>query len=655
MKLSRCCKIVCLHVLLVICSVALSSADFQQKFVRLDELDLSRVYQEWGRPRTGRSVDNNPIRIGGKQFDHGLGTHAYSELVIDLKKSAVRFEAVVGVDDEISRNGSVTFEVWVDDKLTASTGVMKSDDKPKAISADLTGASLMYLVVTDGGNRNDGDHADWADAKIFLTANAVGRPESVLINSGPDPVITPTDPNELSVNGPRIVGTTPGRRFLFLVPATGKGKLKFSAQGLPENLKLDPATGIISGTVKDAGDYFVGLTVEDESGRRASRMLTIVAGSHKLALTPPMGWNSWNVWGLAVDDAKVRQAADWMVESGLAAHGYQYINIDDGWEKGRDANGKIVPNEKFPDMKALADYVHSKGLKIGIYSSPGLKTCGGFEGSYKHEEQDAQTYAEWGIDYLKYDYCSYWDNMKDSSLAEMQKPYRVMRAALDKTDHDIVYSLCQYGAYNVWEWGKEVGGNSWRTTNDILDIWGSMSSIGFNQNGHEKYAGPGHWNDPDMLVVGKLGWGSNLRQSRLNPNEQVTHITLWSLLSSPMLLGCDLSQLDSFTLNLLTNDEVIAVNQDQLGIPAKRYTKQDRKEVWARPLHTNTLAVGLFNNGWKEATVEVRWSDLGIRGSKKVRDLWQRKDMGVFSDGYSVVVPAHGAVLLEVGTPTKLD
>ncbi|MEN6581594.1 MAG: NPCBM/NEW2 domain-containing protein [Armatimonadota bacterium] len=641
---------------MTLCSIALSSADSQQKFVRLDELDLSKVSQEWGSPKAGRSVENKQIRIGGKQFDYGLGTHAESGLIINLKGSAVRFEAFVGVDDELAPEGSVTFEIWVDDKLAASTGVMKSGDKPLPISVDLTGASTILLMVTGGENGINGDHADWADAKIFLAANAINRPESISFIPEPAPVVAQTDPNKLSINGPHIIGTTPGRRFLFLIPATGEGKLKFSAQGLPENLKLDMDTGTISGTIKNAGEYKVKLTVEDQSGHRTSRALNIIAGNQKLALTPPMGWNSWNVWGLAVDDAKVRQAADWIVKSGLAAHGYQYINIDDGWQKGRDENGKIIPNEKFPDMKALADYVHSKGLKIGIYSSPGSKTCGGFEGSYQHEEQDAQTYAEWGMDYLKYDLCSYSDIMKDKqNRTEMQKPYIVMRDALDKVNQDIIYNLCQYGWYNVWEWGEEIGGNCWRTTSDIIDTWGSMSSIGFNQYGREKYAGPGHWNDLDMLVVGKVGWGLNIHQTQLSPNEQLTHVTLWSLLSAPMLLGCDMSQLDQFTLNILTNDEVLAINQDPMGVPTRCYVKQDHKEVWARPLSTGTFAVGLFNRGLKQATVEVKWSDLGINGPQKVRDMWQRKDIGVFSSGYSTVVPAHGVALFEIGTPAKIN
>ena len=339
-----------------------------------------------------------------------------------------------------------------------------------------------------------------------------------------------------------------------------------------------------------------------------------------------------------------------MVKSGLAAHGYQYINIDDTWEAGRSASGEIQTNQKFGDMRALSDYVHSKGLKLGIYSSPGPKTCGGYEGSYGHELQDADTYARWGIDYLKYDWCSYGGIAGgDNSLEALQKPYRVMSAALDSSRRDIVFSLCQYGMGRVWEWGAEVGGNCWRTTGDINDSWGSLQGIGFNQDGHERHAGPGHWNDPDMLVVGRLGWGPNIHSTHLKPNEQLTHITLWCLLSAPLLTGCDLSQLDPWTVSLLTNDEVLDVNQDPLGRPAGRRSQQGLLEVWARPLWDGTTAVGLFNRGPEQATVTAKWSDLGLKGRLPVRDLWRQKDLGSFDASFAAVVPAHGAVLVRIG------
>ncbi|MFA6449627.1 MAG: putative Ig domain-containing protein, partial [bacterium] len=444
---------------------------------------------------------------------------------------------------------------------------------------------------------------------------------------------------------------TPGKPFLFLIPATGKKPLTFSAENLPAGLTLDTKTGIISGSLKKDGETVVTLKVQGPAGA-ASRKLTIIGGKSKLAQTPQLGWNSWNVWGLAVDSDKTIAAAKSMVDSGLAAHGFSYVNIDDGWEaEERAANGEIVTNKKFPDMKKLTDTVHSMGLKLGIYSSPGPRTCGGYLGSYEHEAQDAETYAKWGIDYLKYDWCSYGAYAKDHSIAELQKPYIIMRDALLNSSRDIFYSLCQYGMGNVWEWGAEVGGNSWRTTGDINDSWGSLDSIGFSQNGHEKFAGPGHWNDPDMLVVGKVGWGPTLHMTKLTKNEQILHITLWSMVSSPLLIGCDMTDMDQFTLDLLTNDEVLDVHQDPLGKPAGRVAKNGMFEVWARPQWDGTTAVALFNRFVERAEITVNWSDIGMSGSQQVRDLWQRKDLGSFDGSFTVSVPAHGAVMLKIGKP----
>ena len=619
----------------------------------LDTQDLSSVELGWGTVGAGKAVGGgNPISINKQTFVHGIGTHAESVIGVDLKKTATRFVAVVGVDDETSKRGSVIFQVWVDKVKKSDSGLMKGGDEPKLLSVDLTGADMMTLLVTDGGDGITSDHADWAGAAVFAAGNAV---KVVPGNFGVPNVmceIASCDPSRTSINGPRIIGTTPGKPFLFVIPATGERLEKFSARKLPAGLKIDSATGIITGSVEKPGTYEVVLSVKGKGGL-ASRKLVIEAGERKLARTPPMGWNSWNCWAGAIDDAKVRAAADAMVKSGLAAHGYQYINIDDCWEKGRDANGEIVPNEKFPDMKGLADYVHSKGLRLGIYSSPGPKTCAGYEGSYKHEEQDAKTYAKWGIDYLKYDWCSYGSVAKVKETEDFKKPYRIMAKALNDCGRDIVYSLCQYGMGNVWEWGTEVGGNCWRTTGDITDTWGSMSGIGFSQNGHEKFAGPGHWNDPDMLIVGRVGWGPSLHPTKLKYVEQVTHITLWSLLSSPLLIGCDMSNMDKFTIDLLTNDEVLDVNQDPLGKPAGRVTDRNGIQVWSRHLQDGTTAVGIFNTGIEDADGFVKWVDVGVQGKQPVRDLWLKKDLGSFDGQYTAKVSAHGAVMIKIGKPSK--
>jgi len=355
-----------------------------------------------------------------------------------------------------------------------------------------------------------------------------------------------------------------------------------------------------------------------------------------LAETPPMGWNSWNRFRTRIDDKTVREIADAMVASGMKDAGYLYINIDDGWEWKRDENGVLQPNPNFPDMKSLADYVHSKGLKLGIYSSPGPRTCGGYEGSYGHEELDAKTWAAWGIDYLKYDWCSasrIWKN--DDMLAVYQR----MGEALRKTGRPIVYSLCQYGRAKVQEWGPKVGGNLWRTTGDIRDQWESMANIGFSQSGLAPQAGPGHWNDPDMLEIGN---------GRMSPVEYRTHFSLWAILAAPLIAGNDLRSMTPETKEILTNKEVIAVDQDKLGKAGYRLTQNGETEVWARPLDKGDYAVALFNRGAAEAEVAVKWADLKLSGKPKARDLWAHADRGRLADGFTTKVASHGVVMIRV-------
>jgi alpha-galactosidase len=633
-------------------AMALRGAQLPANAMWLERLDLRQMSQDWQTPRRGRSVEGNPITLKGVVYPHGVGTHAKSELSINIKGAATRFLSMVGVDDEKAQSGaSVTFEVWVDNKKAGDSGVMRGGQEPKLIDVNLTGAKRMVLRVGDADDGIDSDHADWAGAMLFLVPGASVRPEAAGIPVEPPRLTIPPTPDKPAIHGPRVTGATPGRPFLFLIPATGKGPLTFAAKNLPAGVTLDKSTGILSGALRSPGQTVVALTVTGPAGR-ATRSLTIVGGEHKLALTPPLGWNSWNVWAGAVDAAKVRAAADAMLKSGLAAHGFQYVNIDDTWEGQRDASGELQTNAKFPDMKALSDYVHSKGLRLGIYSSPGPRTCGGYVASYQHEEQDARTWAKWGIDYLKHDWCSYSGVATGEGLERLQKPYRWMREALDKTDRDIVYSLCQYGMGNVWEWGTQVGGNCWRTTGDINDSWGSLHGIYSSQDGHEKFVGPGHWNDPDMLVVGKVGWGPSLHPSHLTPNEQILHISMWCLLSSPLLIGCDMSDMDPFTVALLSNDEALEINQDPLGKPAGRRTPKGMPlEVWSRPLFDGTVAVGLLNSGTEAQTVTADWAQIGLKGSQPVRDLWLHKNAGTFADKYGVSVPAHGCVLLKVGKP----
>jgi alpha-galactosidase len=355
-----------------------------------------------------------------------------------------------------------------------------------------------------------------------------------------------------------------------------------------------------------------------------------------LVRTPPMGWNSWNKFAGRVTADDVRGMADAMASNGMKAAGYIYVNIDDTWEGDRDAQGNIQSNKKFPDMKGLADYVHGKGLKLGIYSTPGPDTCAGYEGSYNHEIQDAKAYAAWGIDYLKYDWCGARNLYKNE---EMQAVYQKMGDALLASGRPIVYSLCQYGLADVWKWGPDVGGNAWRTTGDIRDTWASMSKIGFDQDKLAPYAKPGHFNDPDMLEIGNGG---------MSETEYRTHMSLWSILAAPLLAGNDLRQMSPGILEILTNAEVIAVNQDKEGKQGSRISKDGDREIWSRQLSGGAQAVGLFNRSDREAKIQVSWKELGVKGKLRVRDLWQHKDVTGSDEAYEAAVPAHGVVLLRV-------
>ena len=371
---------------------------------------------------------------------------------------------------------------------------------------------------------------------------------------------------------------------------------------------------------------------------------TSFAQSTTLAATPPMGWNSWNLFAEKVNDADVRAAADAMISSGMKDAGYIYVNIDDTWQGERDAQGNIQANSKFPDMKALADYVHSKGLKIGIYSGPGEQTCAKYAGSLGHEAQDAKTYADWGFDYLKYDLCSFRQNMEQEAPNDpakrtqmMKDAYEKMQKALLATGRPIVYSFCQYGWDAVWEWGPSLGANLWRTTGDINPTWDRMTLIGFSQAGLAKYAGPGHWNDPDMLEVGN---------GKLTLDENRTHMSLWALLAAPLLAGNDLSKMEPETSQILTNREVIAIDQDPLGKQGDRVSEVGPVEIWAKPLKGGAKAIGLFNRDDTALPITLKLSDVGFTAGAKARDVWQAKDLGKLQGTYTATVPRHGVALL---------
>ena len=364
---------------------------------------------------------------------------------------------------------------------------------------------------------------------------------------------------------------------------------------------------------------------------------TALAKGPELARTPPMGWNSWGTFRLKISDVLIRAQARALVSSGMKAAGYRYVVIDGGWEGFHDARGDFRPNVlKFPDMKKLCDYIHSLGLKVGIHTTPGPVTCSGREGSYGYERQDAETFARWGIDFVKYDWCSGGTVYKPDQL---KAAYQKMHEALADSGRPILYSLCEYGMQSVWKWGPSVGANMWRTTGDIQNNYLSMANIGFDQNGLEQYAGPGHWNDPDMLVVGN---GS------MSDEEGRVQMSLWSLLAAPLFAGNDLTKMTPATRETLTNREVIAVDQDSAGIQGHRVWQEGPLEIWTKPLADGGKAVGLFNRERHVLTMTLRLKEIGITGPAKLRDLWAHRDLGSFTGSYTARVPGHGVILLKV-------
>jgi alpha-galactosidase len=605
------------------------------KVAYLDTLDVNLVSQRQYAPLKNRSGDGTAMAINGKPFERGIGTMPYSSFLVDCHGTCRDFKAFVG-SPRVGKGGTIVFELWGDEKLIWQSPVIKDGDDAFEVDADVSGMKILEMVVTDANDGAFSDRANWADAKLTYTGEA---PKAVVIESKPY-ILTPKSPNTPRINGTKVLGVRPGRPVLYTIPATGERPMSFAAKNLPAGLAVDANTGMISGTIKQRGEYVVKLGATNNLGK-TQRDLKIVCGD-TICLTPQMGWNSWNCWGCAVDEGKIRKAADAMVSSGLVNHGWSYINIDDCWHGKRDANGKIQSNEKFPSMKALADYVHSKGLRAGLYTDAGPKTCAGFEGSDGHELEDILTYAEWGFDYVKIDWCFCEGKVPEQT-------YGLYGEAIKQAGRDIVLSLCNGGG-ECWRFAEKINANSWRINDDVLDTWASLYTIAFLSEPIKlaKYNKPGHWNDPDMLVVGRVGWGPNLRKSRLTADEQYMHISAWAMMSAPLLTGCDMTQLDEFTYNLLTNDEVIAIDQDPAAKPAGCIVKNGLTQVWARELEDGSKAVCLFNLAQSPRKAGFAWTDAGLKGKQVVRNVWKQQDIGEYSDSYEITLPRHGVMLVNL-------
>ena len=464
-----------------------------------------------------------------------------------------------------------------------------------------------------------------------------------------------------AINPPYVVGIYPGTPFLHTVGATGPGPITFAAKNLPKSLSIDCNTGIITGTVKKAGQYDITVTATNARVRTTEK-ITIVAGD-TLALTPPMAWMTWNMFAGDISEQLIKEIADAMVATGMRDVGYEYIVIDDLWQGKRNANGYIAPDPaKFPNgMKALADYVHSKGLKLGIYSDAAEYTCAGAIGSLGYEQKDAQTYADWGIDYLKYDYCG-----APADTETAIKRYTAMGDALKATGRSMIFAACEWGPRKPWLWAGDAGAHIWRTTWDIRDTWDhGQFDAGHNgiincldrHVGLEEYVRPGRWNDPDMIIAGLNGKGgpSNANGAKgCTETEYRSQMSLWCLLAAPLITSNDLRSMDENTLKIITNTEAIAIDQDPMGVAASRIAKDGDLEIWARPLADGSKAVGLLNRGEESAEMTVSWGQLDINGLQIVRDVWAPKNKAhAANNEFTTEVPSHGVAFLKISPAKK--
>jgi len=687
--------------------VLAAAACGQSNELYLDDVAASEftITQGFGTSMRNLSIDGNTMQIAGQTFDTGVGTHAGSYWGLNLDGSATRFQASVGVDDEVGvGHGSVEFKVVGNGKVLWNSGLMSQGNAAEAIDVDITGVQRLHLFVTDGGDGINYDHADWANARITSQAMSLAAQRATdkyLLTLAPG--LAPR------INSPRLFGVRPTSPFLFQVATTGdKTGITYSATGLPAGLAIDQTTGSITGAITDPTkkSYDVELQVSNSHGT-ANQALRIQVGDD-IQLTPAMGWNTWYNYSEALNEEGIRAQAQAMYDLGLVDHGWTYINMDDCWQGPRapvDLNDNRVDlalqgKERFGnghetstgdgDLSDMVDFIHSLGLKAGIYSTPWVGSYAGFRGGSadnpngtyddqippedriqpnqvygrsngagqlgKHYvgnwfmDRDAEQWGDWGIDYVKVDW-----NPNDVALTQQ------ILDNLKQSGRDIVLSLSNSAPMSAVLGGIDELANSWRTGGDIGDTWSSISR-GFNQDSWARFASPGHFNDPDILQLGMLGHPNryndgpeDLTATRLTPNEQYTHVSLWAMLSAPLMIGGDLTQLDAFTLNLLTNDEVIAVNQDPTGSQATRVLTDGDFLVMGKQLQDGSLALGIFNTGTTTALYDLDLGRLPIftAGGVELRDLWRQDDLGAYQDSFETAIESHGVTLLRVTSATR--
>lgn len=643
----------------------------QTSVVWLDDLEI-QAYSEGIRPVQAKTnYTHDTMRMKGTTYARGVGVQSVSVLSFCLDGNATRFTALAGVDDTANKSDPVNFYVIADKKVLFDSGKMRVGDAPKPVDVDLTGIKQLGLLVTDkvGGIRNNRTYSNWANAQLVMVEGKVPVPQP---NTDERYILTPPAQPTPRINSAKVFGATPGRPFFYTIAATGQRPMHYSAENLPAGLSLDSSSGIITGSVAECGTYAVTIAAANDAGT-ATQPLTVKIGD-AIALTPPMGWNGWNAWAKDLDREKVLASAEAMVASGLSNCGWTYINIDDTWQGERGGPlTALQPNEKFPGIKEMVDRIHAMGLKAGLYSTPYITSYAGYLGAssdlpkggeryenvqgqsfhrigkYRFEANDARQMAEWGFDFLKYDW------RMDVDSAER------MSDALKQSGRDIVFSLSNNAPIKkVRDWARV--SNMYRTGPDIRDSWTSLYLTSFSLDPWAPHTGPGHWSDPDMMILGNVATGQKMHPTRLTPDEQYSHVSLFCLLAAPLLIGCPLEQLDAFTLGLLTNAEVIGVNQDPLGRPGRLVAEEDGVQIWLKPMEDGSSAVGLFNTDgfgktpgsyfrWGDETAkpyDLDFSKIGLKETWTLRDLWRQKDLGEFKGSIKTSIPHHGVVMLRM-------
>ena len=639
------------------------------QLVWLDDLNPKTFSEGIPSISSKTNAGGDSIKMAGKYFSRGIGVQSTSVLSFFLDGNAVEFTAEVGVDDKGFKDLPVKFYIIGDRKILFESGEMKWGDQAKKVKVDLIGIKRMGLLVTIDEKSFTRSYTNWANAQFIM--NGDFKPQNIP-NSDEKYILTQKPDKKPKINSAKLFGATPGNPVLYTIAAIGERPMSFSIENLPKGLSLDNKTGIISGKITQKGTYLTTLKAKNSFGE-GQKALKIVIGD-TITLTPPIGWNGWNSWARNIDKEKVLASAEAMVKMGLNQHGWTYINIDDAWQglRGGPLNA-LQANEKFPNFKEMVDKIHGLGLKLGVYSTPWISSYAGYGGSssnfengafpdsvknnkrafryigkYRFEENDAKQMAAWGVDYLKYDW-----RIEVSSAERMSK-------ALKNSGRDIVYSISNSAPFaNVKDWVRLT--NTFRTGPDIRDSWLSLYVSAFTLDKWAPFGGHGHWLDPDMMILGNVTTGTELHPTRLTPDEQYSHVSLFSLLSAPLLIGCPIEQLDAFTLNLLTNDEVIEINQDPLGKPARLVSEENGVQIWSKPLEDGSFAVGLFNVAQYGKTPEsfFRWGDekpnqftfdfnkIGLKGNYNVRDVWRQKDLGNFNGPINSEIRHHGVLMLK--------